>query len=182
MTQLDSQEKGRAPFPLKKPKLKNVARVAEMAAAVAVVVSVIYLGKQISDNTRLLRSQSHFNAISLGQRPLEILVESESLAGEVIQCDAHPDSVAAVTWERCRYFYFMQFNSWEYFYYQNIDGSIPPQLWTGADGYFKTLINTRPGYVRFWSEMDEGFAEPFKSYAARQMPQSAKPGPADPGT
>jgi len=157
----------------KKPKLETLARVAEMAAAFAVVVSVIYLAEQIGDNTRLLRSQSHFNAISLGQRPLELLVDNESLAGEVIQCDANPDSVAAVTWERCRYFYLMEFNSWEYFYYQNIDGSIPPQLWLGADGYFKTLINTRPGYVRFWSEMQAGFAEPFKSYAARQMPQSS---------
>ena len=157
----------------KKPKLETLARVAEMAAAVAVVVSVIYLGKQIGDNTKLLRSQSHFNAISLGQRPLELLVDNESLASDIIQCDASPDSVAAVILERCRAFYFMQFNSWEYFYYQNIDGSIPPQLWTGADGYFKTLVKTKPVYAHFWSEMQGGFAEPFKSYAARQMPQSS---------
>ena len=141
-----------------------------MAAAVAVVFSVTYLGKQISDNTKLLRSQSHFNAISLGQRPLELLIENESLAGMVTQCDASPDSVADATWERCRNFYFMQFNSWEYFYYQNIDGSIPEQLWTGADDYFKALVKTRPGYVRFWSEMQMGFDEPFKSYAARELP------------
>ena len=156
----------------KKPKLETLARVAEMAAAVAVVVSVIYLGKQIGDNTKLLRSQSHFNAISLGQRPLELLIENESLVSEVLQCETSPDSVAAATWERCSNFYLMQFNSWEYFYYQNIDGSIPPQLWTGADGYFKTLVRTKPGYVRFWLEMQEGFAEPFKSYAARQLPQA----------
>ena len=144
-----------------------------MAAALAVVVSVMYLGEQIGDNTRLLRSQSHFNALELGQRPIQLMVENESLASDVIQCSAKPESVAAETWERCRNFYFMQFNSWEYFYYQNIDGSIPPELWLGADGYFKTLIKTKPGYVRFWSEMQVGFAEPFKSYAARQMPQSS---------
>jgi hypothetical protein len=156
----------------KKPTLETLARLAEMAAAVAVVVSVIYLGKQIGDNTKLLRSQSHFNAIELGQRPIELMVENESLARDVNQCSASPDSVKAATWERCRNFYFMQFNSWEYFYYQNIDGSIPPELWIGADEYFKSLIRTKPGYVRFWSEMHEGFAEPFKSYAARQIPQS----------
>jgi hypothetical protein len=156
----------------KKPTLESLARVAEMAAALAVVVSVTYLGKQISDNTKALRSQSHFNAISLGQRPLEILLENESLAGEVIQCNASPQSVAAATWERCRNFYFMQFNAWEYMYYQNSDGSIPPQLWSGADEFFRSITKTAPGYVRFWSEMHGGFAEPFKSYAARQIPQS----------
>ena len=156
----------------KKPKLETLARLAEMAAALAVVLSVTYLGKQISDNTKLLRSQSHFNALELGQRPIQLMVENESLARDVTQCSANPESVAAATWERCRNFYFMQFNSWEYFYYQNIDGSIPPQLWTGADDYFKTLVRTKPGYVRFWLEMQEGFAEPFKSYAARQLPQA----------
>jgi len=157
----------------KKPKLETLARFAEMAAAVSVVVSVIYLAVQISDNTKLLRSQSHFNALELGQRPIELLVENESLAGDVNQCSTDPDSVAVATWERCRNFYFMQFNSWEYFYYQNGDGSIPPQLWSGADEYFKDLIKTKPGYARFWSEMKVGFAEPFKSYAARVMPQAA---------
>ena len=157
----------------KKPKLKTLARVAEMAAAVAVVVSVIYLGKQIGDNTKLLRSQSHYNAMSLGQRPLEILVENESLAEAVIQCNASPHSVSVVAWERCSNFYFMQFNAWEYMYYQNIDGSIPPQLWVGSDGYFKSLAKNIPGYVRFWSELQVAFAEPFKSYVTRQFPQSS---------
>ena len=158
---------------VRKPNLENLARFAEMAAALAVVVSVVYLARQIGDNTKLLRSQSHFNAITLGQRPLEILVENESLAGEVMQCDASPDGVPAVTWERCSTFYFMQFNAWEYFYYQNIDGSIPPQLWRGGDGYFTALVKTKPGYRRFWSEMQQGFDEPFKSYATQRMAQAS---------
>src|SRR5262249_47148377 len=93
-----------------KPKLETLARVAEMTAAVAVVVSVIYLAKQISDNTKLLRSQSHFNALLLGQRPLELILSNESLAGAVIQCDESPDRVAAATWKRCLNYYIMQFN------------------------------------------------------------------------
>ena len=44
-------------------------------------VSVIYLGRQINDNTKLLRSQAHYNALSLAQKPLEMMVENESLAG-----------------------------------------------------------------------------------------------------
>jgi len=69
----------------------------------------------------------------------------------------------------CLNYYFMQFNSWEYMYYQNVDESIPRQLWIGADSYFKTLVQTKPGYVRFWSEMQGAFDEPFKSYAAQQF-------------
>jgi hypothetical protein len=157
----------------KMPKLETLARVAEMAAAVAVVVSVIYLARQISDNTRLLRSQSHYYALTLGQRPLELMVENESLAAAVIQCNADPGAVAAAIWERCLNFYFMQVDAWEYMYYQNIDGSIPRQLWIGADGYFKSLVKSKPGYVRFWSEMQGAYDEPFRSYAAKEIPRSS---------
>jgi hypothetical protein len=35
---------------------------------------------------------------------------------------------------------FMQFNAWEYLYYQNRDESIPKELWVGADESFKQFI------------------------------------------
>jgi hypothetical protein len=40
---------------------------------IAVVVSVLYLGLQIRDNTKVLRSQAHYNALSLAQRPMEMI-------------------------------------------------------------------------------------------------------------
>ena len=70
------------------------ARIAEIAGAVAVVVSVIYLALQVSANNKLLRSHAHCNALSLAQRPLEMTVENKNLAEIVTHCDADPDSVA----------------------------------------------------------------------------------------
>ena len=156
---------------MQKPELETLTRVAEMTAAVAVVVSVIYLAKQISDNTKLLRSQSHYYALSLGQRPLELMVENESLADAVIQCNESPDAVAAAIWERCLNYYLMQIDAWEYFYYANIDESIPRNTWVGADSYFKTLVKTKRGYERFWHELQQAYDEPFRSYAAQQIPE-----------
>jgi hypothetical protein len=156
-----------------KAKLEGWALVAQIGGALAVIVSVIYLGKQINDNTKLLRSQAHYNALSLAQKPLEMMVENDSLAGAVTECDANPNGVAATTWQRCANYYFMQFNSWEYMYYQNRDSSIPQQLWVGADAYFKTLVQTKPGYVRFWKEMKTAFDEPFRSYATQEFRRRA---------
>jgi hypothetical protein len=146
-------------------RLETWGMIAQIAAAVAVVVSVIYLGRQIHDNTKLLRTEAHFNALALAQRPLEMMVENESLAGIVAACDVAPREVEATAWGRCSNYYFMQFNAWEYMYYQNRDKSIPVQLWNGADAYFKAVIGTRPGYTRFWSETATAFDEPFRSYA-----------------
>lgn len=150
-------------------RLETCARVAEVAAAIAVVVSVIYLAMQINSTNKLLRSQAHYNALTLGQRPLELMVENESLAGTVNRCDAQPSEVTAADWSRCLNYYLMQFNAWEYFYYQHGDDAIPKELWVGADAYFKLLIADKPGYTRFWKEFGTAFDEPFRSYVAREF-------------
>jgi hypothetical protein len=68
---------------------------------------------------------------------------------------------------------FMEFNAWEYLYYQHRDGSIPKELWVGADASFKQSIETRAGYARFWSEREIAFDEPFRSYVANQFAKKA---------
>lgn len=62
-----------------------------------------------------------------------------------------------------------QFNAWEYLYYQNRDGSIPKELWVGADAFFKSLVETKPGLTRFWSEFEASFDEPFRTYVRQEF-------------
>jgi hypothetical protein len=120
---------------------------------------------QIRDNTKVLRTQAHDNALLLAQRPFEMLIDNESLAKVVNVGYATPDALSADDWARCGYYYFMQFNAWEYLYYQNRDGSIPKELWVGADAFFKSLVATKPGLKRFWSEFEASFDEPFRTCA-----------------
>jgi len=60
--------------------LEYWALIAEIAGAIAIVVSVIYLGAQIRANTKVLRRQAHYNALSLPQRPFEMAIADQSLA------------------------------------------------------------------------------------------------------
>lgn len=152
-----------------KTTLEYWALLAEIAGAIAIVVSVIYLGVQIRANTKVLRSQAHYNALSLAQRPFEMAIADQSLADLIETSYAFPERLSEGQWFRCGNYLFMQFNSWEYLYYQNIDGSIPNQLWVGADAYFKELVETKPGLKRFWSEYQHGFDDPFRSYVANQF-------------
>ena len=161
---------------LERTTLEYWALIAEIAGAVAVVVSVIYLGLQISENTKVLRSQSHYNALALAQRPLEIMVENEGLAKIIRVCYATPDALTPEDWTRCGNYVFMQFNAWEYMYYQNADRAIPKQLWVGADAFFKDLVATKPGLARFWKEYAVAFDEPFRGYVTQEF--AKKPTPA----
>ncbi len=152
-----------------KTTLEYWALIAEIAGAIAIVVSVIYLGVQIRANTKVLRSQAHYNALSLAQRPFEMAIADQNLADLIETYYASPEKLSEGQWFRCGNYLFMQFNSGEYLYYQNIDGSIPKQLWVGADAYFKELVETKPGLKRFWSQYQHAFDDPFRSYLTNEF-------------
>lgn len=149
---------------MKKMNLQNLAHIAEIIGGVAVLVSLIYLAVQLSDNNKLLRSQAHFNALELTQEPLMLTVENADLAEIIVKCDSAEGGLPQSMLNRCHNFYFIQYNGWEYLYYQNIDESIPPEIWMGADSYYREEISQKEGYVEFWRKYKVAFADPFRSY------------------
>jgi hypothetical protein len=125
--------------------------------------------RQIDDNAKLLRSHAHYNSLQIAQQHWHLLIANESLAKVVNDGYTTPEVLSDVDWIRCSTYMFMQFNAWEYLYYQHGDGSIPKQLWMGADAYHKGLIQTKPGFTRFWSEFHTSFDEPFHSYLMQEF-------------
>jgi hypothetical protein len=102
-----------------------------------------------------------------------MVIENEGLSKILNVGFATPEKLSPEEWIRCSYYMFMQFNAWEYLYYQNRDESIPKELWVGADESFKQFIETKPGYGRFWSEFEAAFDEPFRSYVANEFAKKA---------
>ncbi len=157
---------------MKTESLKRAALIAEIVGGTAVVISLVYLAVQVSDNNRLLRSQSHYSALELIQRPTEIMLQSDSLAEALYQCDHSPYEVSESLWPRCANYYGMQVNGWEYTYYQHLDGAVPPELWAGLDGYMSNEVHSKAGFTRFWEEMAHSYGEPFHSYVDERMSSS----------
>lgn len=60
--------------------LEYWALIAQIAGAIAIVAPVICLGVQIRTNTKATRSQAHYNALSLAQRPFEMAIADQDLA------------------------------------------------------------------------------------------------------
>ena len=143
----------------------------EFVGAIAVVATLIYLAIQVRHsreatvaNNRLLRSQSHYNALETCQRPLEVMLQSESLAEILVKCDKAPYELEESEWSRCVNYFLMQANGWEYTYHQHLDDAVPPSLWLGVEGYFGNEARTKKAWVRFWQESEVAFADPFRSH------------------
>jgi hypothetical protein len=79
---------------------------------------------QIRENTKVLRSQAHYNALTLLQRPWELLVEDLRLSEIVGTGYVNPKALSETDWARFSAHTFMQFNGWEYCYYQYGDASV----------------------------------------------------------
>ncbi len=147
-----------------KRNIDSAAKLAEIVSALAVVITLIYLTIQVQDNTMALENQGHYNALSIAQAPIVMVVDNSDLARIVEKGYINPDSLASIDQLRFYDHQFLSFNGWEYLYYANQSESIPKSLWIGADGYFSELINTKPGLIKFWALYKHAFAEPFKSY------------------
>lgn len=65
---------------LERTVLEYWSLLAGIASTFAIMASIIHLARKIHDNTRLLRSQAHSNALLLGQRPIELMVANQGLA------------------------------------------------------------------------------------------------------
>lgn len=157
--------------------------VALQFVALAITFFAIYRQLQgqrleMQENTKLLRSQAHHNALLLSQRARELLIQNEGFARIVGVGIATPDALSDVDWARCSSYMFLQINQWEYLYYQHRDASIPTEYWVGAQDYYRNLIAGKPGYQRFWSGNQTSFDEPFRSYAAPSFVAAPAPVPA----
>jgi len=160
-------------MPSRKERIEVAALLAEIIGAIAVVISVVYLAVQISEGNKELRSQSHYNALSLGQRPFEIELENAELAGIISSGYDDPGQLTAEEWYRFSQYQIMAFNAWEYYYYENEKSAIPEQLWIGAKAYYVQIARTKPGLWKYWSEYEHIYGEPFHSYVEQYIEEYA---------
>lgn len=157
-----------------KERLDYIATVAEIVAAVGVMISVIYLAIQIDGSNKELKAQSFNDALANIHKPLELLVQDQELSDIVRKGNLDPDSLTDGEWYRFLRWQLLRFDAYEYTYYANRNDSITPELWRGMDSSFSHDIREYPGIRRFWSEYQHAFADPFNTYVRQKVEGSAR--------
>jgi len=141
-----------------------VASLAEIIAAIGVMISVIYLAIQVNHSNTEARLQTHNDTLTLMHAPIQQFLALPELAEIVRIGGANPDSLTEAEWFKYSYYYMMQFNMYDYLYLAYLDGAAVPSLWIGTDASWRNLLQTEPGIRRVWREWRHGFADPFQSY------------------
>lgn len=157
-----------------KERLDYIATVAEIVAAVGVMISVIYLAIQIDGSNKELKAQSFNDALANIHKPLELLVQDQELSDIVRKGNLDPDSLTDAEWYRFLRWQLLRFDAYEYTYYAHRNDSITPELWRGMDSSFSHDIREYPGIRRFWNEYQHAFADPFNTYVQQKIEESTR--------
>lgn len=136
---------------MKKPELGELAHYAEIAAAITVVISLIYVGRQVEDNTAAIRSSTMQAVANSSDIALQNQAADEDL--NRIRFIGNADISALTELEANRY---MSFNRGQWLRMQNIYAQ--QQIGVLDEGFWYTYsriicdIYAPPGVRSTWSD------------------------------
>jgi hypothetical protein len=154
--------------------LEDLGNIGEFVAAVAVVVSLIYLAVQIRQNTQQIKQSIHSVKASTFQASLN------SAAGFIVNIAQDPDladiyrrglrgeSLHETEWIRFRFVMSNLFGHYEHLYYQHRAGLAEPELWESRAANMEWYF-AQPGWRSYWNEAGRLFGRGFREYVTEHL-------------
>jgi len=141
-------------------KLSDWANLSEIVASVAVVLSLIYVGFQINQNTVAIQQESHQSVQEILQAIDLTLAADPELLKIVMSAEKSPAEVTELQWRRFTHMAIQNIATWEFVYLARSEGAITEDQWAGFNPYFTAMV-CKAGYRRFWEENRPFFTPSF---------------------
>ncbi|MEH6909713.1 MAG: hypothetical protein V7459_03935 [Oceanicoccus sp.] len=122
-------------------KLEKFALFAKIVEAVAVVVSLIYVGIGVRQNTAAVHVANHQALVAMDSDKNTWLRSAEFAA---IYENARGDFGQLSEIERRPYITFVAdtFNAWEFAFITHENGAMADNIWKGLDGFYRSELKT----------------------------------------
>jgi len=139
-----------------------------MVGAIAVVISLIYVAREIRSNARSARLAS----VGTLNRYWVQLASHPHLAevwNRGVQDWESLEGADAITFQAIM---LQLFHIFKEMYYAQLEGHLDPRLWHEIETPMRELINKWPGIQAWWREYSRWFSEEFSNYV-NQLQQTA---------
>ena len=145
-------------------RVTNISRwsvVAEVVSAVAVVLSLIYVGSEIRQNTISTQLSNAYSAVTLSSTSSQWLSDSEFAATYAVGLR---DFSALDDTQRIQFegFVSQKLNVWEIVFLSHEQGLIDDAAWGAWEGYFKSQIRSESWRSVWKDSQSDGFQGPFQ--------------------
>jgi len=143
--------------------LEQAYYIAELVTALAVVISLIYVGIQIRQNTHAIKLNSAQNLSHELRESLALLVSDAELSDIHLRAMRDVGCLAAV--EKFRFYMFLNnvFRVYESAHYQKMQGTVDPSVWAGIHGNINATKSTS-GYQAFWRDRKNIYSREFQAF------------------
>jgi hypothetical protein len=127
-------------------RLEKAAYLSQIIGAAAVVVSLIYVGRQIADNTTEVRANSARELIVFGQEIDSWVVTNPELADILTAGNSDYESLSPSHRLRFNQYVNTSLNLWERAFYYRQDGLLDDDGWTSWDTYIRARMQMGFGW------------------------------------
>ena len=143
-------------------KVEKWAALAQIASAFAVVLSLIYVGLQLDESTRVARNGTHQSILQLKHEWDSWLIVDDDLADLVTRAQS-PDSASVFNGpEHARFERYVTsgLNIWEYAYYSRVSEILGDDEWGAWDRSFEQKV-LQPSWDSIWVKLRPAYGTEF---------------------
>ena len=147
--------------------LDVVVAIAETVGAVAVVISLAYVGVQIRQNTITQTAQMHQQLVEAQNETNRAIIDNPELSELVNNANEDFDSLSAGDVNRLTFYYFNYFNLWQIAFANTQRGLLEPYLLKEWDRGYGIVFKTNASGRRIWALTREAYDPEFREHTER---------------
>lgn len=150
--------------------LEQLAHLAEIMAAVAVVVSLIYVGRQLRQNTEMLRVGAAGSWVGLTERLVSEITTSREVAEYWLNAGPSSafDSLDEVDQQRAIMFEWRAITNWNQWFELRKQGLMPDPQWNEMIWLIQNL-GRRRAVREAWRAFEGCYDQSFRDFVSRHF-------------
>jgi len=153
---------------MKKISLADWGHIAEIFGAIAVVLSLVYVGAQLKQNTAAIQAQTAQQVMSTYAETNFAIIGEEALAPLFIKVQ-NGEELTAVENEKLGVWAHIVFSNWEQAYRSHQNGLLEEEVWAAWDIYFRWNMEY-PFVLDAWvNNPIEGYTKSFTRYVNEEV-------------
>lgn len=145
-----------------KRSLQDYALAAEIIGAVAVVISLIYVGISVNQHTNAVQVANHQALVAMDQDTTDWFKDPDFAAAYLIS-SKDIGELSAVQRTQVGSYIAGKLNAWEYAFLTHENGMMADNIWQGWDGHYRTVLKQSGGRW-FWNMERESFSPAFREF------------------
>jgi len=140
-----------------------IGAIAEATAALGVVLSLVYVGRQIRQNSKIVVANAAKDVADTSREWFTYIIQDPALGKIFYEGAEDPNSLSEEDFLRFTTLMFTYFKHLESIHYQFEIGLLPEKLWKGWDHQTRRYIES-PGIQMYWDLRKNSFSDSFQKY------------------